>query len=192
MDIGKTLLVVIGVFAFIILIIVVWYVGTYNSLVNADQDVNNAWSKVENQYQRRADLLPNLVEVVKGYAKHESTVFEEVTKARSQWAGAKSQEDKMKAGDEMGSALSKLMVVVEAYPDLKASSSYTTLQAQIEGTENRISTERGRYTDVATAYNKKIKGIPTSLVADIYGYKPKPLFESDKGADKAPKLNFSN
>lgn len=192
MDIGKTLLVVIGVFAFIILIVVVWFIGTYNSLVSADQDVNNAWSKVENQYQRRADLLPNLVEVVKGYAKHEATVFEEVTKARSQWAGAKSQEDKMKAGDEMGSALSKLMVVVEAYPDLKASTSFTTLQAQIEGTENRISTERGRYTDTATAYNKKIKRIPTSLVADIYGYKAKPLFESDKGADKAPKLNFSN
>lgn len=191
MDIGKTLLVVVGVFAFIILIFVIWFISTYNGLVSADQEVNAAWSKVENQYQRRADLLPNLVEVVKGYAKHESTVFEEVTKARSQWAGAKNQDEKMKAGDEMGSALNKLMVVVEAYPDLKASTSFTTLQAQIEGTENRISTERGRYTDVATVYNIKIKRIPTSLVADIYGYKDKPLFEADKGTDKAPKLNFS-
>lgn len=191
MDFGKILLVALGVMAFFILIFVVWFIGTYNGLVSADQEVNAAWSKVENQYQRRADLLPNLVEVVKGYAQHEATVFEEVTKARSQWAGAKSQDEKMKAGEEMGSVLSKLMVVVEAYPTLKASESYTTLQAQIEGTENRISTERGRYTDVATVYNIKIKRIPTSIVADFYGYKDKPLFEADKGTDKAPKLNLT-
>lgn len=191
MDIGKTMLVVIGVFAFIILIFVVWFISTYNGLVSADQETNAAWSKVENQYQRRADLLPNLVEVVKGYAKHESTVFEEVTKARSQWTGAKTQDDKVKAAGEIDSALSRLMVVVEAYPDLKASAGYVAFQEQIEGTENRISTERGRYTEVATAYNIKIKRIPTSLVADIYGYKEKPLFQADKDTDKAPKLNMT-
>jgi len=191
MDTGKIILVVVGVFAFIIFIFVAWFVTTHNSLVNADQETNAAWSKVENQYQRRADLLPNLVEVVKGYAKHESTVFEEVTKARSQWADAKTPDDKVKAAGEIDSALSRLMVVVEAYPDLKASSNFAALQAQIEGTENRISTERGRYTDIATAYNKKIKGIPTSFVADIYGYKEKPLFQADKGTDKAPKLNMT-
>jgi len=155
MDTGKIILVVVGVFAFIIFIFVAWFVTTHNSLVNADQETNAAWSKVENQYQRRADLLPNLVEVVKGYAKHESTVFEEVTKARSQWADAKTPDDKVKAAGEIDSALSRLMVVVEAYPDLKASSNFAALQAQIEGTENRISTERGRYTDIATAYNKR-------------------------------------
>jgi len=191
MDTGKIILVVVGVFAFIIFIFVAWFVTTHNSLVNADQETNAAWSKVENQYQRRADLLPNLVEVVKGYAKHESTVFEEVTKARSQWADAKTPDDKVKAAGEIDSALSRLMVVVEAYPDLKASSNFAALQAQIEGTENRISTERGRYTDIATAYNKKIKGIPTSFIADIYGYKEKPLFQADKGTDKAPKLNMT-
>lgn len=191
MDFGKTLLVVVGALAFIVVVFVVWFIGTYNSLVSADQETNAAWSQVENQYQRRADLLPNLVEVVKGYAKHEATVFEEVTKARSQWAGAKSQDEKMKAADEMQSVLSRLMVVVEAYPDLKASASYTTLQAQIEGTENRISTERKRYTEVANAYNIKIKKIPTSLVADIYGYKAKPLFEADAGTNKAPKINLT-
>ncbi len=191
MEIGKTLLVVVGVAAFIVVIFVLWFVGTYNSLVSADQDVNAAWSQVENQYQRRADLLPNLVETVKGYAKHESTVFEEVTKARSQWAGAKTQDEKVRAAGEVDSVLSKLMVVVEAYPDLKASASYTTLQAQIEGTENRVSTERKRYTDAANVYNIKIKRIPTSIVADIYGYKAKPLFEANKGTDQAPKLNFT-
>ena len=191
MDTGKIILVVVGVFAFIIFIFVAWFIATHNSLVDADQETNAAWSKVENQYQRRADLLPNLVEVVKGYAKHESTVFEEVTKARSQWADAKTPDDKVKAAGEIDSALSRLMVVVEAYPDLKASSNFAALQAQIEGTENRISTERGRYTDIATAYNKKIKGIPTSFIADIYGYKEKPLFQADKGTDKAPKLNMT-
>lgn len=191
MDFGKTLLVALGVLALFILIFVVWFIGTYNGLVSSDQEVNAAWSNVENQYQRRADLLPNLVEVVKGYAKHEATVFEEVTKARSQWAGAKTPDEKVSAAKEMDSAMSRLMVVVESYPDLKASTSYTTLQAQIEGTENRISTERKRYTDTATAYNIKIKRIPTSIVADFYDYKPKPLFEADKGTDKAPKINLT-
>lgn len=191
MDFGKTLLVVVGIFAFIILIFVVWFISTYNGLVSAEKEVNGDWSQVENQYQRRADLLPNLVEVVKGYAKHESSVFEEVTKARSQWADAKTQEDKVKAAGEIDSALSRLMVVVEAYPDLKASSNFATLQAQIEGTENRISTERGRYIKTATAYNIKIGQMPTSIVADIYGYKEKPLFQADKDTDKAPKLNMT-
>jgi len=191
MDFGKTLLVALGVIAFFILILVLWFIGTYNSLVSVNEDVNTKWSQVENQYQRRADLIPNLVETVKGYAKHEATVFEEVTKARSQWTGAKTSDEKMKAAGEMDSALARLMVVVEAYPDLKASESYTTLQAQLEGTENRISTERMRYNDAVREYNVKIKRIPTSIVADIYGYKDKPFFEADKGTDKAPKVNFT-
>jgi LemA protein len=191
MDFGKTLLVVLGVIAFIVLILIIWFISTYNGLVSVDQDVNAKWSQVENQYQRRADLIPNLVETVKGYAKHEATVFEEVAKARTQWAGASTQGDKMQAAKEMDSALSRLMVVVEAYPDLKASESYTTLQAQLEGTENRISTERMRYNDAVRDYNVKIKRIPTSIVADIYGYKDKPFFEADKGAENAPKINFT-
>lgn len=191
MEIGKTLLVVLGILAFFVLIIVVWFIGTYNSLVSADQDVNSKWSQVENQYQRRSDLIPNLVEAVKGYAKHEATVFEEVTKARSQWAGAKGQDEKIKAAGEMDSAISRLMVVVESYPQLKASDSYITLQAQLEGTENRIATERMRYNDAVREYNTKIKRIPTSIVADFYDYKDKPFFEADKGAEKAPKINMT-
>jgi len=191
MDFGKTLLVVIGVLAFIVLIVIVWFIGTYNSLVSADQSVNEKWSQVENQYQRRVDLIPNLVETVKGYAAHESKVFIDVTEARSRWASAKTPDEKMKAAGEMDSALSRLMVVVENYPQLKASENFVALQAQLEGTENRIAVARMDYNTVVREYNIKIKIIPTSIVAGIYGYDDKPFFEAEKGAEKAPKVNFT-
>lgn len=190
-DFGKTLLVVIGALALIVLIVVVWFIGTYNSLVSADQRVNEQWSQVENQYQRRADLIPNLVEIVKGYAKHEATVFEEVTKARSQWASAKTPDEKMKAAGEIDSVLSRLMMVVESYPQLKASETFVALQAQFEGTENRVTVARMDYNAAVREYNVMIKRIPTSIVAGIYGYNDKPFFEAEKGAEKAPKVNFT-
>ena len=192
MEIGKTLLVIVGALAFIILIVVVWFIGTYNSLVSADQTANEKWSQVENQYQRRADLIPNLVEIVKGYASHEKTVLEDVTKARSQWAVAKSPDEKIKAADGMDSALSRLMVVVENYPQLKDNENFITLQAQLEGTENRVTVARMDYISAVKEYNIKIKTIPTSIVAGIYGFEDKPLFEAKKGAENAPKVNFSN
>lgn len=191
MDFGKILLVVIGGIAFIVLIFVVWFITTHNSINASDQEANAAWSNVENQYQRRADLFPNLVATVKGSAMHESSVIGEATNARSQWEAAKTPEGKVKAAEQMDAAINRFMVVVEAYPDLKANSNFVTLQAQIEGSENRISTERKRYTDAARAYNTEIKNIPTSIVADFYGYKAKPLFEADKGTDVAPKINFT-
>lgn|SRR3990167_4031031 len=190
-DFGKTLLVVIGGLALIVLIVVVWFIGTYNSLVSTDQSVNEKWSQVENQYQRRADLIPNLVETVKGYAAHESKVFIDVTEARSQWASAKTPDEKMKAAGEMDSALSRLMVVVESYPQLKASENFVALQAQLEGTENRVTVARMDYNTAVKEYNVKIKIIPTSIVAGIYGYNDKPFFEAEKGAEKAPKVNFT-
>lgn len=192
MDFGKTLLVVIGALALIVLVVVAWFIGTYNSLVSTDQSVNEKWSQVENQYQRRADLIPNLVETVKGYAKHEATVFEEVTKARSQWASAKTPDEKMKAAGVMDSALSRLMVVVESYPQLKASDTFLALQTQLEGTENRVTVARMDYNTAVREYNVKIKTIPTSIVAGIYGYNDKPFFEAEKGAEKAPKVNFTS
>lgn len=192
MDFGKTLLVVVGALAFIVLIVVVWFIGTYNSLVSTDQTVNEKWSQVENQYQRRADLIPNLVETVKGYAAHESKVFTEVTKARSQWASAKTPNEKIKAAGEMDSALSRLMVVVESYPQLKASETFVALQAQLEGTENRVTVARMDYNTAVREYNVMIKRIPTSIVAGIYGYNDKPFFEAEKGAEKAPKVNFTD
>jgi LemA protein len=191
MDFGKTLLVVIGVSAAFVLIVVLWYIGTYNSLISTDQSVNEKWSQVENQYQRRADLVPNLVETVKGYAAHESKVFTEVTEARSRWASAKTPDEKIKAAGEMDSALSRLMVVVESYPQLKASENFVALQAQLEGTENRVTVARMDYNTVVREYNVKIKTIPTSIVAGIYGYNDKPFFEAEKGAEKAPKVNFT-
>jgi LemA protein len=191
MDIGKTLLVAIGALALIVLIIVVWFIGTYNSLVSADQAVNEKWSQVENQYQRRADLIPNLVETVKGYAEHEATVFEAVTKARSQWASAKTPDEKVKAAGEMDSAIARLLVVAEAYPTLKASDNFIALQAQLEGTENRVTVARMDYNTVVKEYNVKTKKIPTSIVAGIYGYNDKPFFEAEKGSEKAPKVNFT-
>lgn len=190
-DFGKTLLVVIGILAFIVLIIVMWFIGTYNSLVSADQSVNEKWSQVENQYQRRADLIPNLVETVKGYAAHESKVFIDVAEARSQWASAKTQGEKIKAAEGMDSALSRLMVVVESYPQLKASENFVALQAQLEGTENRVTVARMDYNTAVRDYNVKIKTIPTSIVAGIYGYNDKPFFEAEKGSEKAPKVNFT-
>ena len=192
MDIGKTLLVIIGGLALIVLIIVIWYIGTYNGLVSTDQTVNEKWSQVENQYQRRADLIPNLVETVKGYAAHESKVFTDVTEARSQWASAKTQNEKIKAAGQMDSALSRLLVVAENYPQLKASENFVALQAQLEGTENRVTVARMDYNIAVKEYNVKIKTIPTSIVAGIYGYNDKPFFEAEKGSEKAPKVNFTS
>jgi len=192
MDLGKTLLVVVGGLALIILIVVLWFIGTYNSLISTDQTVNEKWSQVENQYQRRADLIPNLVETVKGYAAHEKTVMEEVTKARSQWAAAKSPDEKIKAAGEMDSAISRLMVVVENYPQLKASDNFVALQAQLEGTENRVTVARMDYNTAVKEYNTKIKVIPTSIVAGMYGFTDKLYFEAEKGTEKAPKVNFTN
>ena len=141
-----------------------------NSLISAEQNINEKWSQVENQYQRRADLIPNLVETVKGYAKHETIVFEDITKARSQWTSAKTIDEKMNAAREIDSTLSRLMTVVDNYPQLKASETFVSLQAQLEGTENRVTVARMDYNTVVRDYNEKFKG--------IYGYKPKPLFNS--------------
>lgn len=192
MSIGKILLVLIGVAAFFVFIFIVWFIGTYNSLVTADQSVNAKWSQVENQYQRRADLIPNLVETVKAYASHEKTVLEEVTKARSQWANAKTPNDKVQAAEGMDNAISRLMVVVESYPQLKANENFAALQAQLEGTENRVAVARMDYNDEVRSYNVKIKQIPTSFVAGIYEFQDKPFFEAEKGTDKAQKVNFTN
>ncbi len=193
-DLGKTLLVVLGVLAFFVLIVVVWFIATYNSLVEADQDVNAKWSQVENQYQRRYDLVPELVETVKGYATHEREVFEEVTRARSQWAAAKSTgstDQQMKATADLESSISRLLLVAENYPNLKASDNFMALQAQLEGTENRVAVARMDYNNAVQGYNTKIKKIPTSIVAGIYRYEDKPFFEAEKGAEKAPKVNFT-
>ncbi|MBU3966899.1 MAG: LemA family protein [Euryarchaeota archaeon] len=164
---------------------------TYNGLVSAEESVDAQWYQVENQYQRRADLIPNLIETVKGYAAHEEKVFTEVAKYRSQWSAAANQEEKMAAAEGMDSAISRLLVVVESYPQLKANENFLALQAQLEGTENRIAVERMRYNEKVRDYNTQLKRIPSSMIAGMIGSEPKAYFKADKGAQDVPKVNFN-
>ena len=166
-------------------------VSIYNSLVNLDEGVNTAWAQVETVLQRRYDLIPNLVNTVKGYAKHESGVLEEVTRLRSQWGEAKGSEAKAKAATELESALGRLMVVVEKYPDLKANQNFLALQDELAGTENRISVERRRYNDTVREYNIAIRRFPANLVSGTLGFmKRDAYFEADAKAKTAPKVEF--
>lgn len=171
----------------------------YNSLVEDQQGVDQAWAEVENQYQRRADLIPNLVNTVKGYAKHESSTLEKVTEARAKATSITINPEDLneenlarfqQAQNGLTGALKSLLAVSEAYPDLKANENFRDLQTQLEGTENRITTARGRYTEAVRNYNTAIKKFPTLIYAGILGFKPKPQFSAEAGAEKAPEVNF--
>ena len=172
---------------------------SYNSMVEADENINAQWAKVENQYQRRADLVPNLVNMVKGYAAHESETLEAVIAARSKATQitvdpANLTEENLQkyqeAQGELSSALGKLLAITENYPDLKANQNFLELQAQLEGTENRIATERSRYTDAVNAYNKKIRKFPALITAKIFGFDAKPQFKAEASATQAPTVEF--
>lgn len=172
---------------------------SYNSMVEADENINAQWAKVENQYQRRADLVPNLVNTVKGYAAHESETLEAVIAARSKATQitvdpANLTEENLQkyqeAQGELSSALGKLLAITENYPDLKANQNFLELQAQLEGTENRIATERSRYTDAVNAYNKKIRKFPALITAKIFGFDAKPQFKAEASATQAPTVEF--
>lgn len=172
----------------------------YNTLVELDEGVNQAWAQVENQYQRRADLIPNLVNTVKGYADFEKSVLTEVTELRSKVGQVKitsedlSDEEKFKkfqdAQDQLSGALSRLLVVAENYPQLKANENFLQLQSQLEGTENRIAVERKKFNDAVQNYNTTVRRFPTVITAKIFGYKEKQYFKSAPGTDKAPDVNF--
>ena len=172
---------------------------SYNSMVEADENINAQWAKVENQYQRRADLVPNLVNTVKGYAAHESETLEAVIAARSKATQitvdpANLTEENLQkyqeAQGELSRALGKLLAITENYPDLKANQNFLELQAQLEGTENRIATERSRYTDAVNAYNKKIRKFPALITAKIFGFDAKPQFKAEASAAQAPNVEF--
>ena len=172
---------------------------SYNSMVEADENINAQWAKVENQYQRRADLVPNLVNTVKGYAAHESETLEAVIAARSKATQitvdpANLTEENLQkyqeAQGELSSALGKLLAITENYPDLKANQNFLELQAQLEGTENRIATERSRYTDAVNVYNKKIRKFPALITAKIFGFDAKPQFKAEASATQAPTVEF--
>lgn len=180
-------------------VIALWAISGYNGMVSMDEGVANKWSNVETQYQRRADLIPNLVNTVKGYATHEQATLENVVKARSEATQVKvdptnitpqAMAEYQKAQSSVSSALGKLMVVVEKYPDLKANENFLELQSQLEGTENRINVARKDYNDTAKEYNTAIRRFPKNILAGIFGFDKKTYFEAESGAEKAPEVKF--
>ncbi len=183
----------------LVVVAVMWGAGMYNGFVTESENVDEKWAQVENVYQRRADLIPNLVSTVKGYAAHEKETLEGVIQARAKATSTTIDANNLDAGaiqkfqaaqDQLSSALSKLMVVVERYPDLKANQNFLELQAQLEGTENRIAVERKRFNEAAKSYNVKIKRFPANLFAGMFGFDKKAYFEAQAGADQAPKVEF--
>ncbi|MEQ8323805.1 MAG: LemA family protein [Vicingaceae bacterium] len=191
--------IIIGAVALFIVILISNLIGSYNSIVTKEEGVTAQWAQVENVYQRRADLIPNLVETVKGYAAHERETLEGVVQARSKATSttieagnltAESLQKFQAAQDGLSSALSRLMVVVERYPDLKANQNFLELQAQLEGTENRISVERRSFNESARDYNTYIKKFPKNLIAGMFDFEQKNYFESNEGAEVAPEVKF--
>ncbi|MBQ8519843.1 MAG: LemA family protein [Bacteroides sp.] len=191
----KSTIIIIAVIA----VIAIWGVSAYNGLVKMDESVSTAWSNVENQYQRRSDLIPNLVNTVKGYAAHEKETFQAVTEARSKATQMSISADELtpekmqeyqQAQGAVGAALSRLLAITEAYPDLKANENFKALQAQLEGTENRISVERKNFNEVARSYNTAIRTFPKTIIAGMCGFDKRPYFEAEEGANKAPEVKF--
>ena len=194
-------LIPIAVVVVLILIIYGSFTGTYNKMVTMEEGVKASWSQVENVYQRRFDLIPNLVETVKGYASHESETLSAVTEARASAGGVMNISDEVlqdpaaferfqRAQGELSSALQRLLVVTENYPDLKANANFLALQDQLEGTENRIAVERKRFNEQVQIFNTYIKQFPRMIIANLAGFDEKPYFEASTGAENAPKVEF--
>jgi LemA protein len=183
--------VLIGILVMVV-VVVGWGISANNRLVALNESINGAWAQVETVLQRRYDLIPNLVATVKGYAQHESSVLEEVTRLRSQWGAAKTSDAKIEAANQLEGALSRLMVVVEKYPDLKANQNFLALQDELAGTENRIAVERRRYNEAVQAYNTGIAQFPGSIIAGMKGFQRRDVyFKSEEAAKTAPKVNFN-
>lgn len=175
----------------VVLILIVGAIGSYNSLVGSKEKVDSQWANIDTQLQRRLDLVPNLVETVKGYAAHETAVMTAVSDARAKLAGAGNNvQEASAANSELSSALSRLLVVVENYPDLKASTQYTALQDELAGTENRIAVARKDYNDTVSAYNQNIKKFPTVIFAKMFRFNKAEYFEAQNGAQTAPTVDF--
>jgi LemA protein len=181
-------IVVLGV----LILIAVWVVGGYNSFVKQNEAITAQWAQVENQYQRRFDLIPNVVNTVKGVAKQEQTVFSEIAEARTHYAGATTQDAKAVAAGEVEGALGRLLVIAENYPVLQSSQAYRDLIVSLEGTENRISVERMKYNDLVRAYDTSVKSFPTSLIAKLGGFPEHEYFNVPAEVQNAPKVDFTN
>lgn len=191
--------IVLIVIAVLILSIFLWFKGSYNGMVQMNENVSEQWSNVENQYQRRLDLIPNLVSTVKGYAAHEEKTLTDVVDARAKATQTQINFDNLNEAalkklnqtqGELSSALSRLMAISESYPDLKANQNFLELQAQLEGTENRIAVERRKFNEVVRSYNAYIRKFPKNIVAGMFGFVAKPYFEANSGAENAPKVEF--
>lgn len=191
--------IILGAIVLVLIIIYSSFKGMYNNMVTREEAVGAAWSQVENQYQRRSDLIPNLVNTVKGYATHESETLEGVVAARAKATSTTVNMDNLDAESiakyqaaqgELSSALGRLMMITENYPDLKANQNFMQLQAQLEGTENRISTERMRFNDTVKSYNSYIRMFPRNMMANMFGFESKSYFEATSGAEVAPTVQF--
>lgn len=183
----------------VIALVAIWGISSYNGLVSMDENVSNQWANVETQYQRRSDLIPNLVNTVKGYAKHESETLESVMQARSQATQVKIDPSNctpqqlaayQKAQGDVTTALGKLLAITENYPDLKANQNFLELQSQLEGTENRINVARKDFNDTAKKYNTSLRRFPRNIIASMFGFEKRNYFEAETGAEKAPKVEF--
>ncbi|WP_149554052.1 LemA family protein [Treponema pectinovorum] len=197
----KKFAIIAAVIAVIALILYNFFAGNYNKMVTLDESVTSAWSQVENQYQRRLDLIPNLVSTVKGYASHEKEVFEQVAEARSRAGGivkvdsailedSKKLAEYQKIQNELGASLQRLLAVSENYPQLKANQNFLALQDELSGTENRISVERKRFNDAVRSYNSFIRKFPQNIIANMNGFEKKAYFEAETAASKAPTVSF--
>ncbi|OIO72148.1 MAG: LemA family protein [Elusimicrobia bacterium CG1_02_37_114] len=183
--------IVLGVVVVLVLIVFGTYVSNYNRLVTFNESIDAAWAQVENQLQRRFDLIPNLVNTAKGYIKHEKEVFTHIADARAKLAGARTTNEKVQATNEMESALSRLLVVVENYPQLRSNENFIRLQDELAGTENRIAVERRRYNETVQIYNILVKRLPSNIVAAMSGFKTRDIyFKVEEPAKKAPKVEF--
>lgn len=188
---GKnSLFIVIGVIVLVILLIVGSAVGKYNSIVSSEEKVTASLSDIDTQLQRRADLIPNLVNTVKGYMKHEEKVIESVTDAREKLNSASSLEDKEKANKELSNAINQLYVIVENYPDLKANTNFIALQDEIAGSENRVAVARKNYNDAVNTYNSMIKRFPDNIIASMFGFEKKEYYEADEESKDVPNVSF--
>jgi len=196
----RGVVIVLVVIALLVVGLVVWAVGVNNQLVTLDQNVNEKWAQVQNVYQRRADLIPNLVETVKGFAAQERTVLTEVTQARANATSIQLTPEALNdpqamakfqaAQAQLTGALSRLLVTVERYPELKSNANFLALQTQLEGTENRITVERQRYNEAVREYNTRLRLFPASVIAGVMGFKPKAFFEAAPGSETPPKVKF--
>ena len=183
---NKTLAIILGV----VVVLGIWVFSIFNSLVSMETNIDAQWAQVETQYQRRFDLIPNLVSSTQGFLKQEKTIFEEIAKARTAYGGAKSLDEKVATAANLDSALSRLLVIVENYPNLKSNETVAKLMDELAGTENRISVERRRFNELVQGYNATLKRVPSNLIANMFGFREKPYFKAVAGSEKPPKVEL--